>query len=270
MASRGVAGNACAASLAGRCAVVTGASRGIGRSIALTFSGAGAGVAVVARSREGLEAAAAEIGVGGGRVVPVVCDVTDPRQVERMARDVLDTLGGLDILVNSAGEAGSHRVLGHPDELWFRMLATNLTSVYLVTKAFLAALIERGGGRVINVASTAAKTGTPYTAAYTAAKHGVLGLTRVLAAELAAYHVTVNAICPGFVDTSMTERSIANIVARTGKTEREARDALIRTNPQGRFVEPAEVAAVALFLAGEHSGSITGQAINVDGGAVPW
>lgn len=204
----------------------------------------------------------------GRRCFFTACDVTDAGQVAELATGLTQDLGGVDILVNNAGSAESHKFLDHPDELWHRMLAANLTSVYYVTKAFLPSMMEQGSGRIINIASIAAKVGDKYVAAYTAAKHGVLGLTRALAAELMQHNITVNAVCPGFVDTPMTQESISNIVRRTGMSEEEARAVLEKTNPQGRLITPEEVASVVLFLARESSKGITGQAINVDGGGV--
>jgi NAD(P)-dependent dehydrogenase (short-subunit alcohol dehydrogenase family) len=225
-------------------------------------------VALTARTAADLELLAAEIEAMGRRCIIAACDVTDPQQVEAMSKRVLEGLGGLEILVNNAGHAQSHKLVGHPDELWHDMLQTNLTSVYYVTKAFAPALIEARWGRIINIASTAARVGAKYVAAYTAAKHGVLGLTRALAVELMPYNITVNAICPGFVDTPMTEESIANIVSRTGMDEQQAGETLAHTNPQHRLIAPEEIAALAVYLASEMSKGITGQAINIDGGAV--
>ncbi len=148
------------------------------------------------------------------------------------------------------------------------MLSVNLTSVYFVTKAFVPSLIEQRYGRIINIASIASRVGGSYIAAYTAAKHGVLGLTRALAVELLPYNITVNAICPGYVNTPMTDASISNIVARTGMPESQAREALEKTNPQKRLIEPEEVAAGVVFLALDINKGITGQAINIDGGGV--
>jgi NAD(P)-dependent dehydrogenase (short-subunit alcohol dehydrogenase family) len=254
--------------LAGRRAVVTGGSKGIGLSIALALAGAGADVAVSARGLEELEQAAAQIQALGRQGLAIPCDVTAPTEIEHLAATVLGQWGGVDILVNSAGGAGSHKFVDHPDELWHRMLSLNLTSTYYVTKAFVPAMIEQRWGRIINMASIASKIGGRYIAAYTAAKHGVLGLTRALALEFVSYQITVNAICPGYVDTPMTDASIANIVERTHMPEAEARAALEKTSPQKRLIEPEEVAAVALLLAQEISKGITGQAINVDGGTV--
>jgi NAD(P)-dependent dehydrogenase (short-subunit alcohol dehydrogenase family) len=254
--------------LMGRRAVVTGAGRGMGRAIALALARAGADVAVAARTASDLELLAEDIKALGRRSLYAVCDVTDADQVQAMAEAFVVGLGGVDILVNNAGAAQSHKFLGHPDELWHQMLLTNLTSVYYVSKAFAPGMVEQGWGRIINIASIAARTGDKYIAAYTASKHGVLGLTRALAAELVGDGVTVNAICPGYVDTPMTEGSIANIVARTGMSEEQARQALAKTSPQRRLIEPEEVAAVAVFLAGDAAKGINGQAINVDGGAL--
>jgi NAD(P)-dependent dehydrogenase (short-subunit alcohol dehydrogenase family) len=255
--------------LAGKRALVTGASRGIGRSIALAFAQAGADVAVTARTETDLEALAGEIRATGSRGLAIGCDVTDPEQVRQMAARVLEEMG-IDILVNNAGVAPSHKFATHPDELWHQVIATNLTSVYYVTKALVPPMIERQSGRIVNIASVAGKAGGRYIAAYTASKHGVIGLTRALAAELVDANITVNAICPGYVDTPMTERSIANITAHTRMTPERVRATLERTNPQQRLIAPEEVAALAVFLAGGASKGITGQAINIDGGAVMY
>jgi NAD(P)-dependent dehydrogenase (short-subunit alcohol dehydrogenase family) len=255
-------------SVEGRRAVVTGAGRGIGRAIALTLARAGADLAVVARTPADLETLAVDIEALGRKCVVAACDVTDPESVKAMSEAAAWGLGGVDILVNNAGNAESHRFIDHPDELWHRMIAINLTSVYYVTRAFLPALLGEGSGRIINIASTAARVGDKYVAAYTAAKHGVLGLTRALAAEMVTRNITVNAICPGFVDTPMTQASIDNIMKRTGRTEAEARAALEQMSPQRRLIQPEEVAAVALYLATDAAAGITGQAINIDGGAV--
>jgi NAD(P)-dependent dehydrogenase (short-subunit alcohol dehydrogenase family) len=257
-----------AQSLAGKRAVVTGAGRGIGRSIALALAEAGADVAVTARSDAELERLASEIESLGRRSIFVPCDVTDAQQVQQMASTFLAGLGGIDILVNNAGNAGSHKFLDHPDELWHRMLSINLTSVYYVSKAFVPQLVEQRSGRIITIASIASRVGDRYIAAYTAAKHGVLGLTRALAVEMLPYNVTVNAICPGYVDTPMTDASVQNIVARTGMTNEEARAYLAKTSPQKRLIEPEEIAALTVFLAQDISKGITGQAVNLDGGGL--
>jgi len=253
-----------------RRALVTGASRGIGRSIALALAAAGADVALNARGQAELDQLAAEVRALGRRAVAIPCDVTSADEVAQMAETALASLGGVDILVNNAGAAASHKFLGHPDELWHRMLAVNLTSADYVTKALAPQMVARGTGRIIMIASVAAKTGARYIAAYTAAKHGVLGLTRALAAELVASGITVNAICPGYVDTPMTDGTIANMVARTRMSETQAREALEQMSPQRRLIAPEEVADLAVYLAGESARGITGQAINLDGGGVMY
>src|SRR2546428_2472228 len=254
--------------LAGKRAVVTGAGRGIGRSIALALAEAGADVAVTTRTTTELEQLVAQISAMGRKSLATPCDVMDAEQIQQMAKTLLEGLGGIDILINNAGNAGSHKFVTHPDELWHRMLAINLTSVYYVTKAFVPKLIEQRSGRIINIASIASRVGGSYIAAYTAAKHGVLGLTRALATELSPYNITVNAICPGYVNSPMTDASVSNIVARTGMPESKARETLENTSPQHRLIEPEEIAAIAVFLAQETSKGITGQAINIDGGGV--
>ena len=254
--------------LAGRRAVVTGAGRGIGRSIALALGEAGADVAVTARTAGELKQLVAQIQAMGRRSLAVTCDVTDSEQVQRMATTLIEGLGGVDILVNNAGNAGSHTFLNHPDELWHRMLSINLTSVYYVSKAFVPTLVEQRHGRIINIASIASRAGAPYIAAYVAAKHGALGLTRALASELLPYNITVNAICPGYVNTPLTDTNVSNISGRTGMTEAQARETLEKMSPQKRLIGPEEVAAIAVFLAQESSKGITGQAINVDGGGM--
>ncbi|HEY0753086.1 MAG TPA: SDR family NAD(P)-dependent oxidoreductase [Ktedonobacteraceae bacterium] len=254
--------------LEGKRAIVTGAGRGIGRSIALALAEAGADVALTARTASDIEQLAGEIQALGRHAAFVSCDVTSVDQVQQMATTLLESLGGLDILVNNAGNAGSHKLLNHPDELWHRMLAVNLTSVYYVSKAFLPTLSEQRSGRIINIASIAARTGGSYIAAYTASKHGVLGLTRAMAVELLPYNITVNAICPGYVDTPMTDASVSNIMARTGMVEEKARAALAKNSPQNRLITSAEIAALAVFLSLDINKGITGQAINIDGGGV--
>jgi 3-hydroxybutyrate dehydrogenase len=254
--------------LSGRRALVTGASKGIGRSIALALAGAGAEVVVSARHLPELETVAAEVRQLGPRSLALTCDVTDPEQVQRLVKATTEELGGIDILVNNAGTTQSHKFLGHPDELWHQMLSVNLTSVYYVSKAVAPAMVEQQWGRIINIASVASKIGMRYIAAYTAAKHGVLGLTRALAMELVPYHITVNAVCPGYVATPLTEANVTNIAGRTKLSEAQARETLAKTSPQQRLIEPEEVAAITLFLAQESSKGITGQGINVDGGMV--
>ncbi len=257
-------------SLASQVALVTGGSKGIGRAVALALAGAGADVAICARKMTELEPVAEEVRALGRRSFAAACDVTDGGQVSRLPAAIAEALGPIDILVNNAGASESHKFVGHPDELWARMLEINLTGVYRVCKAVVPGMIERKRGRVITIASISSKVGARYVAAYTASKHGVLGLMRALAVELNPYNITVNCICPGYVDTPMTDANVVNMAARTGKPEAEIRKVIASGNPQGRLIAPEEVAAVAVMLAGEAARSITGQAINVDGGAVTF
>ena len=250
--------------LSGKKALVTGAGRGIGYYIALALADAGADVAVTARSRDEIEKAAEDVRARGVQSWAQPCDVTDTGQISALAEFV----GAVDILVNNAGFGRSHKFLDHPDDLWQQMLDVNLTSVYYVTKAFAPGMVEKEWGRIINIASDSSKVGAPYIAAYTAAKHGVLGLTRSLALEFMQHNITVNAVCPGYVDTPMTDGTIERIVQRTGKTPQEARAYLEAMSPQNRLMESEEVAALTVYLAGDIAKGITGQGINVDGGGV--
>jgi NAD(P)-dependent dehydrogenase (short-subunit alcohol dehydrogenase family) len=254
--------------LNGKIALVTGGGRGIGEACAVALSEAGADVVVCSRSAGEIDAVTGRIREMGRRALAVVCDVTDADQVRRMAEETHSQFGHVEILVNNAGLGRSQRFADHPDELWDQMLAVNLTSVYHVTKALVPKMIEARRGRVINIASVMSKIGGKYVAAYAAAKHGVLGLTRALAVELVGYNITVNAVCPGYVDTPMTDDNVANIVAKTGMPETEARKALEKLSPQNRLIEAAEVAAVVVMLSSDIAQGINGQAINIDGGAV--
>jgi NAD(P)-dependent dehydrogenase (short-subunit alcohol dehydrogenase family) len=249
-------------------ALVTGGGRGIGEACAVALAEAGADVAICSRSSREIDVVAEKIRATGRRALAVVCDVTEADQVRWMAEELYSQFGVVEILVNNAGLGRSHRFGDHPDELWDQMLAVNLTGVYRVTKAFVPKMIEMRRGRVINIASVMSKIGGKYVAAYAAAKHGVLGLTRALACELVGYNITVNAVCPGYVSTPMTDDNVANIVARTGMSEAEARMALEKLSPQNRLIEPEEVAAMVVMLAGDTGRGINGQAINIDGGAV--
>jgi 3-hydroxybutyrate dehydrogenase len=256
--------------LENRIALITGGGRGIGRAIAVAFATEGAQVAVAARTFEQVEQVAREIADKfSTRALPVVCDVSDVASVEKLFQDFNETFGrSPDILVNNAGIAESAPLTKTTDDLWQRHLAINLSGTFYCTRAALPQMIARGWGRVINIASIAGKTGAPYIAAYSASKHGVLGLTRSAALEVAAKGITVNAICPGYVDTDMTTRGIENITKKTGLSAAQAMESIKKMSPQNRIVEPEEVAALALLLASDEGRGINGQAINVDGGSV--
>lgn len=251
-----------------RVAWVTGAGKGIGEVIALALGARGMRVAVSARTAADIEAVADKIRGAGGEAVALTCDVTKPGEVEATAALIQATLGAVTVLVNNAGLGGSHKFLGHDDALWHKIIDTNLNSVYYVTKAVAPMMVAANWGRVINVASVSSKVGGKYTAAYTASKHGVLGLTRALALEFVSNNITVNAICPAYVDTPMTDNTVANMVKRTKMSEADARGYLEKLSPQNRLVTSEEVAHVALFLLDDEARGITGQAINVDGGMV--
>jgi NAD(P)-dependent dehydrogenase (short-subunit alcohol dehydrogenase family) len=256
--------------LANKLAFITGGGRGIGRAIAIAFATEGASVVVASRTREQIDAVAHEIdGHGSSRAFAVECDVADADSVGRAFESVKEKFGRApDILVNNAGIVETAPFIRTDEVVWQRHLSVNLTGTFHCTQAALSAMVAGKWGRIINIASIAGKTGAPYISAYAASKHGVLGLTRSLALEVAALGITVNAICPGYVDTEMTARGIDNIVARTGITNGEAAKALQSMSPQNRLVTAEEVAALAVLLASEEGRGINGQAINVDGGTV--
>jgi len=254
--------------LAGNIALVTGGGRGIGRSIALALARSGADVAVAARREEDVKAVTQEIQAAGRRSVAIRCDVGVRSEVEQMVKAAEAELGPIEILVNNAGVAASAKFVDTDDELWERHLRINLTGTFLVCRAVVPAMIRRQSGRIINIASIVARVPVLYTAAYCASKHGVLGLTRAMALEFAKYGITVNAICPGWVETDMVTRAINNIAAKTGTTPEQALKTLEAMSPQNRLIHPDEVASLAVMLASEEAHGINGQAINLDGGSV--
>jgi NAD(P)-dependent dehydrogenase (short-subunit alcohol dehydrogenase family) len=253
--------------LAGRHAVVTGGGRGIGAAIAQALARAGATVSVLGRDAARLAAQVAALG-GDTRAQAVGADVTDEASVRGAFAAVRERFGRVDILVNNAGQAKSALLVKTDLALWRQLIDVNLTGTFLCTREVLPEMTKRGSGRIVNVASTAGLLGYAYVSAYCAAKHGVIGLTRATALEAAKSGVTVNAVCPGYTETEIVQDAIANIVAKTGKSEADARAALVARNPQGRMIQPDEVASAVLWLCLPGSGSITGQAIAVAGGEV--
>jgi NAD(P)-dependent dehydrogenase (short-subunit alcohol dehydrogenase family) len=255
--------------LEGRVAVVTGGGRGIGAAIVRALAGAGAHVAVSGRTEAALEEVVEEVRRAGGRAFAVRCDVTRPDDVAQLCSVVRKEAGPASIVVNNAGVARSAKLSRTDQAMWDEMLAVNLTGAYRVTRAFLDDVVAAGKrGRIIHIASVAAKVGFHYTTAYCASKHGLLGFTRALALELAALGPTVNCVCPGWVDTEMTGETILRIQGTTGRSAVDARRELEKLSPQNRLMTAAEVAEVTLFLASDATRGVTGQGWNVDGGEV--
>lgn len=260
-----------ATALQGRHALVTGGGRGIGAAIARRLLEEGASVTLVGRDCTVLDAAMQALeplAVDGAALGAAAADITDPDEVAAAFARATSERGPITLLINNAGQAHS-APFGKTDlALWQRMLDVNLTGTFLCTQAALPAMLEQGWGRIVNVASTAGLIGYGYVSAYCAAKHGVIGLTRALALELAPKGITVNAVCPGYTETDIVRDAVANIVGKTGRTEEQARAELAARNPQRRLVQPDEVADAVAWLCRPSASAITGQAVPVAGGEV--
>ncbi|MBZ0218133.1 MAG: SDR family oxidoreductase [Fimbriimonadaceae bacterium] len=252
-------------SLAGTHALVTGGGSGIGRAIAISLDAAGANVSILGRTEGTLRETVAMFTGDGGYAV---ADVTDADAVELAVAKRIDAAGPIAILVNNAGAAESAPMHKTSRALWDKMLAINLSSVFIVTQSVLKSMRGLEKGRIINVSSTAGLKGYSYVSAYCAAKHGLIGFTRSVALELAKTPITVNAVCPGFTDTPILERSLDNISQTTGLDRSGARETLASVNPQERIITPDEVANTVLWLCQDSSYGITGQSIVIAGGEI--
>lgn len=243
-------------SLAGRCAVITGGGRGIGAAVARALADQGVGVLVAARSQTEVETVANALRAQGHRAGATSTDVTRPDRVQELARTAALVLGDVDILINNAGSSSSAPLKRTTLEEWNRLLAVNATSTFLCTQAFLPAMLERKWGRIVNVASVAGLFGAKYITAYSAAKHAVVGFTRSLAAEVSGTGVTVNAVCPGYVDTPMTDQSLERMMQTTGRSRAEALEAVLAHSGQKALISPDEVArAVVMVCSGSDNGA---------------
>jgi NAD(P)-dependent dehydrogenase (short-subunit alcohol dehydrogenase family) len=252
--------------LTDRHALVTGGGRGIGASIARALAAQGAKVTLVGRNAATLETLAAELIAAGVQVFCATADVGQRESLDVAFAAARNRFGRIDILINNAGQAISGPITKRDDALWENMLATNLSGTYFGIQNALPEMLQDGFGRIVNIASTAGLTGYAYVAAYCAAKHGVIGLTRAVAREVATRNVTVNAVCPGYTDTELVREAAAKISAVTGRKLEDALQAMTKSNPQGRLIQPDEVANAVAWLCLPGSESVTGQSIVVAGG----
>ncbi len=254
--------------LCGKVVLVTGAGRGIGRAIALAFAAEKSRLVVTGRTAETLDQLAAEVDSHGAELMATTCDVTKKTEVENLQRQIESRFGEVQILVNNVGIAPAAAFLEMPDSLWEEVMRVNLSAAYNCCKAFLRPMVSARWGRIINIASTVARVAYPQIAAYATSKHALLGLTRSLAIETARSGVTVNAVCPGYVNTELTRDNARRMAEKRGQSLDEAIGLLAASCPQRRLIEPQEVAYVTLMLASDRARGITGQGIQVDGGAV--
>jgi NAD(P)-dependent dehydrogenase (short-subunit alcohol dehydrogenase family) len=254
------------ADLRGRHALVTGGGRGIGASIARSLAAYGARVSLLGRNAVTLEALAAELKSEDVETFCVAADVSKRGSLDAAFAAARGKFGCIEILINNAGQAVSSPITKRDDALWEALLSVNLSGTYFGIQAALPEMLQKGYGRIVNIASTAGLTGYPYVAAYCAAKHGVIGLTRAVAREVATRNITVNAVCPGYTDTDLAHAAAAKISAVTGRKVEEALQAMTKGNPQGRLIRPDEIANTVAWLCLPGSESVTGQSIVVAGG----
>jgi len=253
--------------LAGMHAVVTGASRGIGAVVAAALVADGVRVSLLGRDEESLRRVAADLGPDT-TASGITTDVTQSDSVQKAFSVARERFGPVQLLINNAGQAASAKFTDTDEALWNRLIAVNLNGTYLCSRQAIPDMLQAGFGRIVNVASIAGLRGAAYISAYVSSKHAVIGLTRSLALEYATRNITVNAICPGYVDTDIVKSAVANIASKTGRSESEALAALISTNPQRRLIDPREVANTVMWLCRPGSQSVTGQSIVLAGGEV--
>lgn len=252
--------------MVGRTAVITGGGRGAGAAIARALAASGASVLVAARTESEVERVAAALRAEGSKASAATCDVSDPRSVQNLAALARKTYGRIDILINNAGVTMAAPLARTTLEDWNTMFAVNATGPFLCLQAFLPDMVQAKWGRVVNIASTAGLTADRYIAAYAASKHALVGLTRAAAAEAGGHGVTVNAVCPGFLATEMTEQSLKRVMAATGRSADEALETITNRNPQKRLIDPEEVAAAVVYLCSDAAAGINGTSLLIDGG----